>query len=83
MTITTHHHFANDDATIAGTAALVSTRDLGYRLADAPDHTIQVALTPAAAAALLRTLEGRPVPFEVAQLINGLRGAATDALARA
>lgn len=78
----THHHFANDARTIAGSPALVTTRDQGSPLADALDHTVQVALTPAAAAALMSTLEGRRLPLEVAQLLDGLRGAAAHALDR-
>jgi hypothetical protein len=49
----------------------------------APAHIIQAALTPAAAAALLRTLEGQALPAEVADLVVGLRAAAVHALAEA
>ena len=83
MPITTRHHFENMPGLITAPAALVSTCADGYPIASAPAHTIHAALTPAAAAALLRTLEGQALPAEVADLVVGLRGAALDALERA
>lgn len=81
MTITNHHHFAQSDRDRLG--ALVTTRTEGSPLVDAPRHTIVAALTPAAAAALLRKLDGQPLPAEVADLVAGLRGAAVHALGEA
>ena len=81
--ITTRHHFPNVADLSGGPAALVSTRREGSPLVAAPGHTVQVALTPTAAAALLRTLDGRTLPAEVDALVAGLRGAALDALERA
>lgn len=83
MTITNHHHFATTGADIAQLGALVTTRTEGSPLVDATRHTIVAALTPAAAAALLRTLEGQALPLEVAHLVAGLRGAAVHALGEA
>lgn len=83
MPIPTRHHFPNAADLTGGPAALVTTRAEGSPLVAAPAHTIQAALTPAAAAALLRTLEGQALPAEVADLVAGLRGAALDALERA
>ena len=77
------HHFPNTPRHVAQAAALVTTRREGSPLTDALRHTVQVALTPAAAAALLRTLEGQALPAEVADLVVGLRGAALSALAEA
>ena len=77
------HHFPNTPRHVAQVAALVTTRREGSPLVDAPRHTVQAALTPAAAAALLRTLEGQALPAEVADLVEGLRGAALHALAEA
>ena len=77
------HHFPNVADPSGGPAALVSTRAEGSPLVAAPGHTVQVALTPAAAAALLRTLEGQTLPADVADLVAGLRAAAVDALERA
>ena len=81
--ITTRHHFANMPGLIAAPAALVSTCADGSPIANAAGHTVQVALTPAAAAALLRMLEGQPLPDQLSGLVVGLRGAAVDALERA
>ena len=78
-----HHHFATTGADIAQLGALVTTRTEGSPLVDATRHTIVAALTPAAAAALLRTLEGQALPLEVAHLVAGLRGAALHALGEA
>lgn len=78
-----HHHFSTTGADIAQKAALVTTRTEGSPLVDATRHTIQAALTPAAAAALLRTLEGQTLPLEVAHLVAGLRRAAVHALGEA
>ena len=78
-----HHHYATDGEQIAQLGALVTTRREGSPLVDATRHTIIAALTPAAAAALLRTLEGRALPAEVADLVAGLRGAAVHALGEA
>ena len=78
-----HHHFATNGERIAQLGALVTTRTEGSPLVDATRHTIVVALTPAAAAALLRTLDGLPLPAEVADLVVGLRGAAVHALGEA
>ena len=72
MPVINHHHFPTTGADIAQLGALVTTR-----------HTIVAALTPAAAAALLRTLEGQTLPLEVAPLVAGLRGAAVHALGEA
>ena len=83
MPITTRHHFANMPGLIAAPAALVSTCADGSPIANAANHTVQVALTPAAAAALLRTLDGQPLPDHLTGLVAGLRGAALDALERA
>ena len=83
MTITTRHHFANMPGLIAAPAALVSTCADGSPIANAANHTVQVALTPAAAAALLRMLEGQPLPDHLTGLVVGLRAAAVDALERA
>ena len=83
MPVINFHHFATTGADIAQKAALVTTRTEGSPLVDAPRHTIVAALTPAAAAALLRTLEGQPLPAEVADLVVGLRGAAIHALSEA
>lgn len=77
------HHFPNTPRHVAQAAALVTTRPEGSPLTDAPRQTIVAALTPAAAAALLRTLEGHALPAEVADLVVGLRGAALHALAEA
>ena len=77
------HHYPNSPRHIAQAAALVTTRREGSPLTDAPRHTIVAALTPAAAAALLRTLEGHTLPAEVAELLLGLRGAALHALSEA
>ena len=79
----TRHHFENAADLAGAPAALVSTRWDGSPLVAAPAHTIQVALTPHAAAALLGTLEGQTLPAEVAALLVGLRGAAASALAEA
>lgn len=76
-------HYPNTPRHIAQAAALVTTRPEGSPLTEAPRHTIQAALTPAAAAALLRTLEGQALPAEVADLVVGLRGAALHALGEA
>lgn len=79
--ITTRHHFPNVAGLSGGPAALVSTRAEGSPLVAAPGHRVQIALTPAAAAALLRTLDrGLPLSADVADLVVGLRGAALDAL---
>ena len=83
MPVINHHHFTTTGADIAQKAALVTTRTEGSPLVDATRHTIQAALTPAAAAALLRTLDGQPLPADVADLVVGLRGAALSALAEA
>ena len=83
MTITNHHHFATNGEQIAQLGALVTTRREGSPLVDATRHTIVAALTPAAAAALLRTLEGQALPAEVADLVAGLHGAAVHALGEA
>ena len=77
------HHFPNTPRHVAQAAALVTTRREGSPLTDALRHTVQVALTPAAAAALLSTLEGQTLPAEVADLVTGLRGAALHALRQA
>lgn len=76
-------HYPNTPRHIAQVAALVTTRPEGSPLTEAPRHTIVAALTPAAAAALLRTLDGQALPAEVADLVVGLRGAAIHALAEA
>ena len=76
-------HYPNTPRHIAQAAALVTTRREGSPITDAPRHTIVASLTPAAAAALLRTLEGQALPAEVAELVVGLRGAALHALAEA
>ena len=68
---------------IAAPAALVSTCAGGSPIANAAGHTVQVALTPAAAAALLRMLEGQPLPDHLTGLVVGLRGAAVHALGEA
>ena len=78
-----HHHFTTTGADIAQKAALVTTRTEGSPLVDATRHTIVAALTPAAAAALLRTLDGQALPLEVAHLVDGLRRAAVHALGEA
>ena len=78
-----HHHFTTTGADIAELGALVTTRTEGSPLVDTTRHTIVAALTPAAAAALLRTLEGQTLPLEVAHLVAGLRGAAVHALGEA
>ena len=78
-----HHHFATSGEQIAQLGALVTTRTEGSPLVDATRHTIVAALTPAAAAALLRTLDGRTLPADVADLVVGLRGAAVHALGEA
>ena len=83
MPVINHHHYATNGEAIAQLGALVTTRTEGSPLVDATCHTIVAALTPAAAAALLRTLEGQPLPAEVAHLVAGLRGAAAHALAEA
>ena len=83
MPVTNFHHFSTTGADIAQKAALVTTRTEGSPLVDATRHTIVAALTPAAAAALLRTLEGQPLPAEVAHLVAGLRAAAVHALGEA
>ena len=83
MPVINFHHFATTGADIAQKAALVTTRTEGSPLVDATRHTIVAALTPAAAAALLRTLEGQALPLEVADLVVGLRGAAVHALGEA
>lgn len=77
------HHFPNAPRHVAQVAALVTTRREGSPLVDTTRHTVQAALTPAAAAALLRTLEGQALPAEVADLVAGLRGAAVHALGEA
>ena len=85
MSITTNHHFPNDFATANRRAALVSTTITGSPLVNAPFHTVQIALTPAAAASLYRllnrTYEGH-IDAHIEQLQNGLRDAAIDALER-
>tara|TARA_Y100000004_G_scaffold54217_1_gene60379 strand:+ start:110 stop:433 length:324 start_codon:yes stop_codon:yes gene_type:complete len=78
-----HHHYPTNGEQIAQLGALVTTRREGSPLVDATRHTIIAALTPAAAAALLRTLEGQALPAEVADLVAGLRGAALHALGEA
>ena len=78
-----HHHFATNGEQIAQLDALVTTRREGSPLVDATRHTIVAALTPAAAAALLRALDGQPLPAPVADLVVGLRGAAVHALGEA
>ena len=83
MPVINHHHFVTTGADIAQLGALVTTRTEGSPLVDATRHTIVAALTPAAAAALLRTLEGHPLPAEVADLVAGLRRAAVHALGEA
>ena len=83
MPVINHHHFSTTGADIAQKAALVTTRTEGSPLVDATRHTIVAALTPAAAAALLRTLDGQPLPADVADLVAGLRAAAVHALAEA
>ena len=83
MPVINHHHFPTTGADIAQLGALVTTRREGSPLVDATRHTIVAALTPAAAAALLRTLDGQPLPADVADLVVGLRGAAVHALAEA
>lgn len=83
MPVINHHHYATNGEAIAQKAALVTTRAEGSPLVDAPRHTILAALTPAAAAALLRTLDGQALPLEVAHLVDGLRRAAVHALAEA
>ena len=77
------HHYPNTPRHISQVAALVTTRPEGSPLTEAPRHTIVAALTPAAAAALLRTLDGQALPAEVADLVVGLRGAALHALGEA
>ena len=81
--VTNHHHYATTGEQIAQLGALVTTRREGSPLVDATRHTIIAALTPAAAAALLRTLDGQTLPVEVAHLVAGLRGAAVHALGEA
>lgn len=83
MPITTRHRFPNTPHHVGHAAALVTTRAEGSPLTDAPRHTVQVALTPITAAALLRTLESQILPVELDHLAAGLRGAALDALERA
>ena len=83
MPVINFHHYATNGEAIAQLGALVTTRTEGSPLVDATRHTIVAALTPAAAAALLRTLEGQTVPAEVAHLVAGLRGAAVHALGEA
>ena len=77
------HHFPNTPRHVAQVAALVTTRREGSPRTRAPPPTVQAARAPAAAAALLRTLEGQTLPAEVADLVAGLRGAALHALAEA
>ena len=83
MPVINHHHFPATGEQIAQLGALVTTRREGSPLVDATRHTIVAALTPAAAAALLRALEGQTLPVEVAHLVAGLRGAAVHALGEA
>ena len=83
MPVINHHHFTTNSEEIAQLGALVTTRTEGSPLVDATRHTIVAALTPAAAAALLRTLDGQALPLEVAHLVAGLRGAAVHALGEA
>ena len=83
MPVINHHHFATNSEQIAQLGALVTTRREGSPLVDATRHKIVAALTPAAAAALLRTLDGQPLPADVADLVAGLRGAAVYALGEA
>jgi hypothetical protein len=81
--VTNFHHYATNGESIAQLGALVTTRTEGSPLVDATRHTIVAALTPAAAAALLRTLDGQALPLEVAHLVDGLRRAAVHALGEA
>ena len=83
MPVINHHHFTTNGEEIAQLGALVTTRTEGSPLVDATRHTIVAALTPAAAAALLRTLDGQALPLEAAHLVAGLRGAAVHALGEA
>lgn len=83
MTTTTKHlHFANDAQVIAQTRALVATCEGGSPLADAPRHTIQISLTPVAAASLYRLLNLLPgdMSMDMRDLHDGLRAASILAL---
>lgn len=85
MSITTTHHFPNEVTKRLDRAALVSTTIDGSPLVIAPFHTVQIALTPAAAATLYRLLERTGeghVDTHIRHLVDGLRGAAIDALER-
>lgn len=74
------HHFPNVPDLAERSSALVSTCRDGSPLVAAPAHTIQAALTPAAAAALLDHLSGQDLPDELIDLSVGLRAAAQHAL---
>lgn len=78
-------HFVNDDKTMKNTAALVATckERITFPVEiDSPRHSIQIALTPGAAAALLRLLHRHPGDLcgDLRQLNEGLTSAATNAL---
>ena len=76
------HHFPNTPAHVNDAPALVSTCREGSPLIHATRHTVQVGLTPAAAAELLKVLQGRAVlPHECHVLADGLRSVALAALA--
>ncbi len=76
------HHFPNTPSHVNEAPALVSTCREGSPLIHATNHTVQVGLTPAAAAELLKVLQGRSVlPYECDSLVNGLRSVALSALA--
>ena len=74
------HHFENNPRFISKVDALVTTHTTGSPLVDAPKHTVSIALTPSAAADLLRNLDGATLPVSLTQLVRGLQGAAIHAL---
>ena len=80
MTKTGLHHFDNNPRFISKVDALVTTHTAGSPLVDAPKHTVSIALTPSAAADLLRSLDGATQPVSLAHLVQGLQGAAIHAL---
>ena len=83
MSITSCFHFANESRTIKTTAALVATdKDGSPWNIDAPRHTVHIALTPSAAASILRLLQRHPGELcgDLRQLHDGMMSAATSAL---
>jgi len=76
------HHFPNTPSHVSEAPALVSTCREGSPLTHSPRHLVQVGLTPAAAAELLKVLQGHSVlPYECDSLVDGLRSVALSALA--